>query len=89
LSHAFKHVFLSNRVTRNAHKIVDLVVNSIDTAPILIATINHGFSWLIVCFGDCLWLFIVQIISDYWSWLTLVNPRRNKEKKTRPVWLLP
>jgi hypothetical protein len=55
---------LSNRVTRKAHKIVDLIVNSIDTAPILIATINRGFSWLIVCFGDCLWLFLVQIISD-------------------------
>jgi hypothetical protein len=50
---------------RNAHKIVDLIVDSIDTAPIFTTIIDHGFCWLIISFDDHLWLFIVQIISAF------------------------
>jgi hypothetical protein len=45
------------------HKIVDLVVNNIETAPFFTTTIDCGFCSLIASFDDCLWLFIVQIIS--------------------------
>jgi hypothetical protein len=41
--------FFNIRVTQ---KIIDLIVSSIDTAPIFTTTINHGFCWLISSYAS-------------------------------------